>query len=289
MMQSLLNRLRHKQEISAMLPNPSERQQPTRLTTLVGRLSDVGLKRELDEDSLLTIEITHTTHAGNQVIGLYAVADGMGGASGGEIASRLVTETLAREVTQKIFIPRLADPDIELNDAEILKAAIEQANVNVLNARTQAQTDMGSTVVAALLVSNRAYIANVGDSRAYLITRDQITQITKDHSLVQELADRGAIAEVDMRAHPQRHYILRNIGDKSQVQVDLYQATLEPGQSLLLCCDGLWEKVLDKQIHAIVNQHPNPQDACRELIKTANANGGDDNITCIIVRVESVS
>jgi serine/threonine protein phosphatase PrpC len=287
-MRSIFTWLRRKQETPpATTPNANVRQHPAGITTLVGRLSDVGLKRELDEDSLLTTEITHLTQAGSQVIGLYAVADGMGGASSGEVASKLVTETLAREVAQKIFVPRLAEPGIELNYAEILKAAIEQANTDVLSARTQAQTDMGSTVVAALLVGKQAHIANVGDSRAYLITRDQITQITKDHSLVQALAERGAIAEAEIRTHPQRNFILRNVGDKPQVLVDLYEVTLEPGQSLLLCCDGLWEKVLDEQIHGIVNRHANPQDACRELIKVANANGGDDNITCIIVRVES--
>ncbi len=259
---------------------------PAHITTIVGRLSDVGRKRDLDEDSLLTTEIAQYSQTGSQVIGLYAVADGMGGASAGEVASKIVTETLAREVTQKILAPRFTTPDVALDYAEILRIAIEQANTQVLAARTQAHTDMGSTVVAALLVGSHAYIANVGDSRAYLIARDQITKLTKDHSLVQALADRGTIAEADIRTHPQRNIILRNVGDKPQLQVDLFEAILEPGQSLLLCCDGLWEMVLEDQIREIVNQHANPQDACRELIRVANENGGDDNITCVIVRVE---
>ena len=268
-------------------PGVSETRGTTNITTLVGRLSDVGLKRELDEDALLTTEMTQFTQVGGQVIGLYAVADGMGGASAGEVASKMVTETMAREVTQNIFVPRLASPGVELDYSRILKAAIEQANADVLSARTQAHTDMGSTVVAALLVGSQAHIANVGDSRAYLIARDMITQITKDHSLVQELVARGAIAEAEMRTHPHRNYILRNVGDKPKVLVDLYQVEMAPGQSLLLCCDGLWEMVLDEQIRDIVNRHSNPQDACRELIQVANKNGGDDNITCILVRVES--
>jgi serine/threonine protein phosphatase PrpC len=262
---------------------------PPNTTTLIGRLSDVGLKRELDEDSLLTTEITQYSQAGSQVIGLYAVADGMGGASAGEVASKIVTETLAREVAQKVFAPRFTTPAMALDYAEILKAAIEQANAEVLAARTQAHTDMGSTVVAALLVGSQAHIANVGDSRAYLITRDKIAKLTKDHSLVQALVDRGTITEAEIRTHPQRNYILRNVGDKPQLQVDLYQTTLEPGQSLLLCCDGLWEMMLDEQIRNIVNRHANPQDACRELIRVANENGGDDNITCVIVRLENAA
>ena len=103
------------------------------------------------------------------------------------------------------------------------------------------------------------------------------------------LVDRGTISQAEVRTHPQRNYILRNVGDKPQLQVDLYEAALEPGQSLLLCCDGLWEMVLDEQIRDIVNQHANPQDACRELIQVANENGGDDNITCVIVRLENAS
>lgn len=258
---------------------------PSKLATLVGRLSDVGLRREVDEDALLTVELLQFTQAGYQLVGLYAVADGMGGASAGEVASRLVTETMARAVTQNI----LAAPSVTPSDndyANWLRAAIEQANATVLAARTRAHTDMGSTVVAALVVGNQAHIANVGDSRAYLITRERITRLTKDHSLVQALADGGAISEEDARTHPQRNYILRNVGDKPQVVVDLYRVQIEAGQSLLLCCDGLWELVRDEQIRDIVNRHPNPQDACRELIRVANENGGDDNITCVLVRFE---
>jgi serine/threonine protein phosphatase PrpC len=260
---------------------------PTRITTTVGRLSDVGRRRAIDEDSLLTTEITQFAQAGSQVIGLYAVADGMGGASAGEVASKLVTEAIARQVMQRILAPHLTTPDTALDYAAILQAAIEQANVDVLAARTQAHTDMGSTVVAALLVGTHTYIANVGDSRAYLIAPDQITQITTDHSFVQALVERGAISQADVRTHPQRNLILRNVGDKPHLQIDLFDVKIEAGQSLLLCCDGLWEMVLDEQIREIVTRHANPQDACRELIQVANDNGGDDNITCVLVRVES--
>ena len=264
-------------------PGASETRRTTNITTLVGRLSDVGLKRELDEDALLTTEMTQFAQAGGQIIGLYAVADGMGGASAGEVASKMVTETMAREVTQKIFVPRLASPGVELDYSGILKAAIEQANTDVLSARTHAHSDMGSTVVAALLVGSQAHIANVGDSRAYLIACDAITQITRDHSLVQELAERGAIAEAEMRTHPHRNYILRNVGDKPKVLVDLYQVEMAPGQSLLLCCDGLWGMLSDAVIQAVLASAKTPQDACNELIAAANEAGGRDNITAVIV------
>ena len=262
---------------------------PTLLTTTIGRLSDVGMKREVDEDSLLTTEITQFTQEGSQILGLYAVADGMGGASAGEVASRIATESLARVVTEKILTPRFSkiatgEPDY----GTLLKAAVEQANTDVFAERQQRHTDMGTTLVAALLVGNQAYVVNVGDSRAYLVSKDKIEKITKDHSLVQALVDRQQITEAEVRTHPQRNFILRNVGDKAQVQVDLFTVTVAPGQHLLLCCDGLWELVPDDDtLRRIIYSAATPQDAARKLIDTANANGGDDNITCVLVRVET--
>lgn len=259
---------------------------PSNTTTVVGRLSDVGMRRELDEDSLLTTEIVRFTHAGSQVVGLYAVADGMGGASAGEVASKRVTETIAREITTNLLVPQFAGDGGQPDYGALLTHAVEQANEDVFKERQRAHTDMGSTLVAALLVGTHAYIANVGDSRAYLVTPDKIQKITKDHSLVQALVDRGQITEAEIRTHPQRNYILRNVGDKPQVAVDLFQVQIEPGQHLLLCCDGLWEMVLEDQIHKIVNSNADPQQAARQLIDAANKAGGDDNITCIVVRIE---
>lgn len=220
-------------------------------------------------------------------MGLYAVADGMGGVSAGEVASRLVVEALARHVTRDILEPHVAPADRAADYAAILRTAAEQANMEVYNARQQAHTSMGSTLVAALLVGTQAYIANVGDSRAYVLSTYGIRQVTKDHSLVQALLDSDKIRGAEIRTHPQRNLITRNMGDKLEVQVDLFSVTLEAGQYLLLCCDGLWEMVEDDEIHRIVLHARDPQEACRELINTANANGGDDNITCVIVYVEN--
>ncbi len=259
----------------------------TGIITTVGRLSDIGMRRELDEDALITLEIAQGTHAGCQVVGLYAVADGMGGASAGEIASKLATDTLAREITQNLIVPRVTAAG-EINYAAVLQAAVEQANREVHQARAHAQSDMGSTLVAALVIGTQAHIANVGDSRAYLITPDAITRITKDHSFVQVLVERGHITEADARTHPQRNLILRNVGEKPEIVVDLFTLALEAGQHLLLCCDGLWEMVPDETIAALVRQHALPQAACRALIQAANANGGNDNITCVLVRIENL-
>jgi protein phosphatase len=257
------------------------------LTTLVGRLTDVGRMRERDEDALLTTEIIQYTQGGSRVFGLYAVADGMGGASAGEVASRIVVEALARRVTQGILEPCSPSSEGAIDYSNILRTAVEQANGEVFKARQQANNSMGSTLVSALLVGAQAYIANVGDSRAYVLSAGGVRRVTKDHSLVQTLVDGGVIRETEIRSHPQRNYITRNMGDKSEVQVDLFSVTLDPGDSLLLCCDGLWEMVEDDQIRRIVLDSRDPQEACRQLIDTANANGGDDNITCVLVSVEN--
>ncbi len=256
------------------------------VTTMVGRLSDAGRIREIDEDALLTMEISHYTDAGSQTLGLYAVADGMGGESEGQVASRQITETLAREVNRLVLAARPSSVGKPTDYRAILLAAAQQANLDVYNARQQAGNRMGSTLVAALLVGFQAHVANVGDSRAYLVSADKIEKLTKDHSLVQALLDRQVIGEAERRAHPQRNYITRSMGDKPRVDVDIFSAVLEPGQYLLLCCDGLWEMVEDEQIHRTVVRANNPQEACRQLIDAANANGGDDNITCVLVHVE---
>lgn len=262
---------------------------PAGINIVVGRMTDVGIKRELNEDALLTIEAAEFIQTGNQVVGLYAVADGMGGAAAGEVASKMVTQTLARRVLSDLLTPRFAaQPAAEPDYGALLKSAAEQANTEIFRARQVARSDMGSTLVAALVVGNQAYVINIGDSRAYLIARGKIEQITEDHSLVWALVKRGDLSREDIYTHPQRNFILRNVGDKPQVQADLFTRALEPDQCLLLCSDGLWEMVRDPDLLRIVIENvANPQAACRALVEAANANGGDDNITCVLVRFES--
>ena len=261
---------------------------PQGISFVAGRITDVGRARELNEDALVTIDALQAIQQGSQAIGLFAVADGMGGAAAGEVASKMVTQVLARQVLANVFHQHFAAQPTRLDYGAILKAAVEQANKEVFQARDAAHTDMGSTVVAALVIGNQAHIVNVGDSRAYLIAPDHIEKITKDHSLVQAFVDRKEIGEDDVYTHPQRNFILRNVGDKPQVQADLFTRTFEPGQFLLLCSDGLWEMVYPKsRLHEIVTRAPSVQDACKQLVDAANQNGGDDNITLVLVKFES--
>ncbi|HKS70788.1 MAG TPA: PP2C family serine/threonine-protein phosphatase [Ktedonobacterales bacterium] len=146
---------------------------------------------------------------------------------------------------------------------------------------------LGSTVTAALVIGDQAFIANVGDSRTYLLRGKQITRITTDHSLVERLVEAGQIERDDVYDHPHRNLIYRSLGGatRSEVDVDVFVERLQPGDALLLCCDGLWEMVRDEQIASILSEVEDPAQAGEVLIERANENGGEDNITAVIVRV----
>ncbi len=262
------------------------RRKPPSLNFFTGHLSDVGEERQLNEDSLLTMELEQTTESVNQPVGLYVVADGMGGHEGGEVASRLVIKTLADRALRGVLAAHLQpEPPAPPDYGALLKDAVQEANKLVYERRRAARNDMGSTVVAALVVGEMATIANVGDSRAYLINSEAIKQITVDHSLVERLVATGQITAEEARVHPQKNVIYRTIGDKPQVETDIYTQKLQRGDKLLLCSDGLSGMVADGHISSTVGSITDPQEACKELVRMANDAGGEDNISVIIVEV----
>jgi serine/threonine protein phosphatase PrpC len=259
---------------------------PSTLRLRVGRHTDVGMVRDLNEDSLLTLELDRVHRSISQPIGLYAVADGMGGHAAGDVASGLVINTMAEKMATDLLVPELTGGvDAQSFDAQRwLTDAVQAANLAVYTHRQSAGTNMGTTLVAALVIGNTAHIANVGDSRAYLINDDGIRQITTDHSLVERLIALGQITPDEARIHPQRNVIYRTVGDKEEAEVDLFVQQLNPGDSLLLCSDGLTGKVEDVEIWRLARRGRSPQDACEQLVQAANDNGGDDNVTVIIIR-----
>jgi protein phosphatase len=262
---------------------------PASATLLVGSLSDVGQVRELNEDSLLTLQLERVLQSVSTPIGLFAVADGMGGHSAGEVASALATGALARIVLAKVMLPPLeGTAQIEPDYATLLKEACLEANRAVYERSRQARSDMGTTLVAALVVGSQAYVANIGDSRAYRVTRSGIQRITTDHSMVERLIAMGKITREEARNHPNANLIYRTVGDKLQVEVDIFQQGLGRGDWLVLCSDGLHGMVEDAQIQQVVTTSLHPQAACEELVQLANQAGGVDNITVIIVQLEEV-
>jgi serine/threonine protein phosphatase PrpC len=260
---------------------------PTTLHLRVGRHTDVGMIRDLNEDSLLTLELDRVHRSVSQPLGLYAVADGMGGHSAGDVASGLVINAMAEKMANQLLAPHLAgNIDIDTFDAQRwLADTVQAANLAVYTHRQSAGTNMGTTLVAALVIGNTAHIANVGDSRAYLITNnDDIRQITTDHSLVERLIALGQIRPEEARTHPQRNVIYRTIGDKKEAEIDFFVLKLNRGDSLLICSDGLSGKMQDMEIRRLVARSLSPQEACEQLIQAANDNGGDDNVSVIIVQ-----
>lgn len=254
-----------------------------------GRLSDLGRQRQINEDSLLTVELARVHDSASRPLALFAVADGMGGHEGGEVASALAATTLARHLANAVLMPAVNQITLpELPYTELLKKACIEAGQAVHAEAKRRHTDMGTTLVAALLVGSEVIVANIGDSRAYWLNQKEIEQISVDHTLVERLVAEGTLTREQARNHPNGNLIYRSLGERPIVEVDLFRRQLEPGDWLLLCSDGLSGLVEDHNIHKVITTSRNPQDACETLIKQANQAGGHDNITAIVVRLEAI-
>jgi serine/threonine protein phosphatase PrpC len=210
---------------------------------------------------------------------LYAVADGMGGHAAGEVASQEAISTLFKEY--------YASPSAEI--MERMKEAIEAGNaeVHAQASLDRAKAGMGTTLVAAVLQGDDLYVANVGDSRAYLVREQSIEQISRDHSWVNEQVLAGIITEQEAREHLYRNIITRSLGTKPDVDIDFFQRKVQPGDVLVLCCDGLSNEVENDEMARIVSAS-SAQETAQKLIDLANQRGGPDNITTIVVRIGEV-
>jgi serine/threonine protein phosphatase PrpC len=259
---------------------PVSGQRPANITWQIAGLTDVGLKRELNEDTLLMAE---NVMADGTPFGLYAVADGLGGHQGGEVASQLAIEAVQSYLSQS---PPIKDM---LPFEDWLRTGAQTANEVVLACHediTQTKK-MGSTLVMALVTAGQAHIANVGDSRAYHLNSDRIEQISEDHSLVERLVQIGQLTREEARKHKNRNVLYNSLGDKEKIEIGLYHVDLQPGDRLLLCSDGLSGMITDDEILQISRIQPDPAGACKEMVKAAKIAGGSDNITAIIVQVNA--
>ena len=269
----------------AALRNQTRR--PSAFDLRIGRQTDVGMQRQLNEDSFCALSLVLNNQSINQPMGLYVVADGMGGHEGGEVASGLTVRTITHLATQGLFNAAAAGGTLPQYE-QWLTQAVTAANKAVYEKSQKSKNDMGTTVVAALVIGNQVHLAHVGDSRAYHITANNITPATTDHSLVERLVATGQIRPEEARSHPQSNVIYRTIGDKPQIEVDYNQLSLQANEYLLLCSDGLNGMILDETIHQIVVNSDHPQAACQSLIDAANRAGGDDNVTVVLVKLESL-
>jgi protein phosphatase len=260
------------------------------LATRVGARTDVGVQRELDEDAFMTQELRIALSGVYINAGIYVVADGMGGHAAGEVASTMAVRAAATSIADQLV--ELASDEQGIDDERLktlVTTAVEQANVAVVQEAQRRKNDMGTTMTLALVVGDRCIIGNVGDSRTYLFRGGQLQRISKDHSLVMRLVDVGQITEDEIYTHPHRSAILRSLGEKPNVETDLFPLRIEPDDALFLCSDGQWEMVRNPRMGEVIATVDDPQAVCEQLVDEANANGGEDNITAVLVRFSAPS
>lgn len=228
----------------------------------VGATTDVGVAREQNEDAYLVRAP------------IYAVADGMGGHQGGEVASQLALEVL----------DRMSREDHELD----LRSAVRDANRQVLERASgdSSLSGMGTTLTLLRVEGPRVRLAHVGDSRAYLLRDDELRQLTDDHTLVNRMVQEGKLTENEAKIHPHRSILTRALGVDGDIEVDIFTVDLDAGDRILLCSDGLTSIVSDDEIRTVLSSQADPQEACDELVSAANRGGGPDNITVVVLDID---
>lgn len=236
-------------------------------------ITDIGSKRKVNQDYIYNKDDNI-----GLLSNLYIVADGMGGHKAGDYASRECVNSVVGFIEEhtECYTP-----------ISLLEKAITTANDNI-NEKSNNNPDlegMGTTIVAATIVDNTMYVANVGDSRLYLIKDEKMEQITEDHSLVEEMVKRGEISATDARMHPNKNIITRALGANKDVNVDFFEIEVDKDDKILLCSDGLTNMVEEQEIVDVVNCNNDMDKVVKKLVQKANQYGGKDNISVVLVEV----
>jgi serine/threonine protein phosphatase PrpC len=236
---------------------------------LIGIETDTGNKRTLNEDAVGYYE--------NEDLGIFIVADGMGGHNAGEIASKIAVETVIKYIKEHHSVYTME---------QVIDAAISEANKEIYKYALldESCSGMGTTITVAFVKNNELVIGNVGDSRCYIISKGEFKKITKDHSLVQELVDNGTITEEEARTHPNKNVITRAVGTKAMVKGDCYTLALSSIDKVIICSDGLTNEVSEEEIIKVIEN--NEINSCLELVRLSKHKGGRDNISVIIFKGE---
>jgi serine/threonine protein phosphatase PrpC len=250
-----------------------------------GGVTDVGRVRTNNEDSFRILDPFH----------LFVLSDGMGGEAHGEVASSLAVDTIVNYCTQAKDDPGLtlvADSSDNWSEkTRLLQNAVRAANLSIFESaqKNSEQRGMGATVTAAWVNDSKLSIAHVGDSRAYLLRSGSLQQLTNDHSLVAEQVRRGIISRQQAEESEMQSVLLRALGAHNEVEVDVDETAIYPGDVLLLCSDGLTRMVTEPEIAGTLQAETNPSAAAQKLIDLANENGGLDNVTAIVARFQEES
>jgi serine/threonine protein phosphatase PrpC len=270
------------QELVLAAPRAADQERGAQL--ILGALTDRGQVKAFNQDSLFLFSSTLSQGEELAPAALAIVADGMGEDEPGTQASALAVRVVADRVLARIYRPLM----LEVNPSsdrpaihQMLRAAVAKAHERIRQSHPGGKT----TLTCAFVLGGNAFVAHVGDSRAYLIEQETIRQVTTDHSLVNRLIEVGQITAQEALTHPQRNVLYRALGRDGEFQVDTYLEPVSSNSSLLLCSDGLWGEVSEETICAIVRSAPSPQSACRSLVARANENGGEDNITAVLIQI----
>lgn len=270
------------QQINSIIASQHVAYEMRQLIASVGQ--SVGKQREHNEDSVLTLTSTISGSTENVPFGLYIVADGMGGHQFGEVASNAAVRLIAGNVMKKFhsYLYTLPTQSLQESLQEVMEVSIMEAHQYV----QREAPGSGTTVTAALVLGQQMTIAHVGDSRAYAIYPDgRVESLTRDHSLVKRLEELGHLSKDEVENFPHRNVLIRALGQGETLEADIFTIPFPQGGSLMLCSDGLWGVVNEKDIVRIVNEAPNLHRACQSLVEAANAAGGPDNITVALINL----
>ena len=269
-------------QLQAIVNNQNPRFDMQQLISAGGQ--SVGKQRELNEDSLLAITSTMAGNSGNLPFGLYIIADGMGGHQFGEVASNAAIRTVAGYVLRKFhsYLFQLKTDTMDESFQEIMLAAVSEAQ----RAIQREAPGSGTTLTAALVLGQQITVAHVGDSRAYFVYPDgRIEAITRDHSLVQRLQELGHISPEEAENYPHRNVLYRALGQGEILEPDIFTVAFPQPASLMICSDGLWGVVSEQDLVRSINEAPNLQRACQNLVTAANTAGGPDNISVVLAQL----
>ncbi len=271
---------RRQQEVELAAP-------PKRRGVAFGLASDVGRVRSSNQDHVFAMLTSLPGPNGQLTVGLFIVADGMGGHTGGAVASTRAVEVVAMQTLRGLIHPILEGGAPEPVQ-DLLREATLEANRRILAEAARQHNDMGTTVTSALLLGGRCYVAHVGDSRLYSYDGRRLQHRTRDHSMVARLQELGQISAEEALHHPKRNYLYQSVGQQDEIEVELSSFPLEGCTHLLLCCDGLWGMLEDEAMARVLAAGGEPQAMADSLVAQANAAGGEDNISLVVVALPEV-
>ena len=270
------------QQLQSIVGNQNPRFDLQQLIAAGGQ--SVGKQRELNEDSLLAITSTMAGNSGNLPFGLYIIADGMGGHQFGEVASNTAIRTVAGYVLRKFhtYLFQIKTDTMDESFQEIMLAAVSEAQ----RAIQREAPGSGTTLTAALVLGQQITVAHVGDSRAYFVYPDgRLEAITRDHSLVKRLEELGHISPEEAENYPHRNVLYRALGQGEILEPDIFTIAFPQPACLMICSDGLWGVVSEQDLVRSINEAPNLQRACQNLVTAANIAGGPDNISVVLAQL----